>query len=192
MNLFTKIYLKFFIRDGFSYANYLKRENILHSQGDNCFISQSANIPDPYLTAIGSNVWITMGCNLLCHDASIIMLNIISSGHLDRVGPIIIGDNCFLGNNVTILPDIRIGSNTIVGTASLVTKDIPDNTVYAGNPARFICSLDEYLLKTEANTQKYPWKDLLKKNSVHIYDKELEVRLRRERINYFFNSEKDS
>jgi acetyltransferase-like isoleucine patch superfamily enzyme len=114
MSIFEKIYVKFFIKGGFPYGEYLKKNKILYSQGDKCFIAKSANIPDPYLTAIGDNVWITMGCNILCHDASVIMLNIIYSGHLDRVGPIIIGNNCFLGNNVTVLPDIRIGSNTII------------------------------------------------------------------------------
>jgi len=131
-----------------------------------------------------------MGCNLLCHDASDIMLNIIYSGHIDRVGPIIIGNNCFLGNNVTVLPNIRIGSNTIIGTGSVVTKDIPDNSVFAGNPARFICTFDDYLNKIKTNTQKYPWHDLLRKNKTHIYDEELEVRLRKERIKYFFGNNK--
>jgi hypothetical protein len=39
---------------------------------------------------------------------------------------------------------VKIGNNVIVGANSVVTKDIPDNSVYAGNPARFICSLDDY------------------------------------------------
>jgi acetyltransferase-like isoleucine patch superfamily enzyme len=189
MHLFTKIYLKFFIKNGFEYAMYLKRKHILSSQGENCYIAKSASIPDPYLTKVGNNVWITMGCNILCHDASVIMINIATQGHLDRVGPITIGDNSFLGNNVTVLPGISIGSNTIIGVGSIVTNDIPDNSVCAGNPARIISSFEDYLTKIKNHTEKYPWKDILTKNKVHVFDKTTEPTLRSERIKYFFGQQ---
>jgi len=190
MSLHDKIYLRFFVKSGFSYADYLKKKDFLHSQGKNCFISKSANIPDPYLTSIGDNVWITSGCQLLCHDASVIMINIIKSGHLDRVGPIIIGDSSFIGNNVIVLPGITIGSNTIIGAGSVVTKDIPENSVYAGAPARFICTFKEYVQKIENNARKYPWADLLKKQEKHVYDPVLEEKLKAERVMYFFGGKK--
>ena len=50
----------------------------------------------------------------------------------------IIGDNVSLGANVTIIGDIKIGNNVIVGAGSVVVKDVPDNCVVAGNPARII------------------------------------------------------
>jgi acetyltransferase-like isoleucine patch superfamily enzyme len=186
MSLFSKIYLKFFVKSGFPYAGYLKEKGDLHSQGENCFISKAANIPDPYLLSIGDNVWITSGCQILCHDASVIMINIMRTGHLDRVGPIIIGSNSFLGNNVIVLSNTRIGSNAIIGAGSVVTRDIPDNSVHAGNPARFVCTFDEYLEKIESDTQRYPWRDLLKKHETHVFDPRLEERLKRERVKYFF------
>lgn len=49
-----------------------------------------------------------------------------------------IGDNVLLGANVSIIGDIKIGSNVIVGAGSVVVKDVPDNCVVAGNPARII------------------------------------------------------
>ena len=49
-----------------------------------------------------------------------------------------LGDNVSLGANVTIIGKIRIGNNVIVGAGSVVTKDVPDNCVVAGNPARII------------------------------------------------------
>ena len=159
---------------------------MLHAQGDTCFISKAANIPDPHLVKLGDNVWITAGCQLLCHDASVIMINIMRQGHRDRVGPIIMGNNSFLGNNVIVLPGITIGSNTIVGAGSVVTKEVTDNAVWAGNPARFICPVDEYIDKIEVETQTYPWLELLQKHERHVFDPGLEHQLRQERVKHFF------
>lgn len=52
--------------------------------------------------------------------------------------PITIGDNVWFGGHCTVLPGVTIGNNVIVGAGSVVTKDIPDNAVVAGNPARII------------------------------------------------------
>ncbi|WP_276866657.1 DapH/DapD/GlmU-related protein [Bacteroides heparinolyticus] len=49
-----------------------------------------------------------------------------------------IGDNCFIGNGAILLPGITIGNEVIVGAGSVVTKDVPSNTIVAGNPARVI------------------------------------------------------
>lgn len=188
MSLFNKIYLKFFIDSGFPYAAYLKKQGFLHDQGDDCFISKAANIPDPHLVSIGSNVWITSGCQLLCHDASVIMINKMRKAHFDRVAPIVMGDHCFLGNNSVILPGITLGSQTIVGAGSVVTKDVPDDSVVAGNPARLICSLHDYAERIETQTRQYPWYHLLQKDGPHVFDPELEKQLIVERVKFFFES----
>ena len=54
-----------------------------------------------------------------------------------------IGDNVSLGANVSIIGDIKIGNNVVVGAGSVVVKDVPDNCVVAGNPARIIKRLTE-------------------------------------------------
>lgn len=66
---------------------------------------------------------------------------------LEITKPITIGDNVYIGNNVIILPGVQIGSNVIVGAGSVITKNIPDNVIIAGNPARIIKGIDEYLEK---------------------------------------------
>ena len=64
-------------------------------------------------------------------------------------------DNVFIGSGTRILSNIRIGSNVIVGAGSLVNKDIPDNSVYAGVPARRICSFDEYVEKHKSYSDSF-------------------------------------
>jgi len=184
--LFEMLYLRFFVKSGFPYGAYLRKKGAFHALGSNCYIAKSANIPDPYLTSIGDNVWITSGCQLLCHDASVIMLNIMQGEHYDRVGPIVIGSNCFLGNNAIVLPGVTIGAGCIIGAGSVVSRNVPDNSVHAGNPARFICRLEDYLQKIKNATESYPWAALLKKPPFHIYDPVLEQQLRVERADYFF------
>lgn len=53
-------------------------------------------------------------------------------------GKVIIKENAYLGMNTLVVKPVTIGKNSIVGAGSIVTKDIPDNEVWAGNPAKFI------------------------------------------------------
>ncbi len=58
-----------------------------------------------------------------------------------KTSPVIIKDNVFIGANSTILKGVTIGENSIIGACSVVTKNVPKNEIWAGNPARFIKSL---------------------------------------------------
>ena len=62
-------------------------------------------------------------------------------------GEIIIGNNVVIGANSTVLYNKTIGNNVIIGAGSVVTKDIPDNGVWGGNPIRYICSYDDFVNK---------------------------------------------
>lgn len=55
--------------------------------------------------------------------------------HIVRGEPIKVGDDCWLGANVTVLPGVTIGDRCIIGAGSVVTKDVPDDSIYAGDPA---------------------------------------------------------
>ncbi|PTP60926.1 acyltransferase [Vibrio splendidus] len=57
--------------------------------------------------------------------------------------PISIGENCFIGAGSIVLKGVNIGNNVVVGAGSVVTKNIPDNEVWAGNPCRYIKSINE-------------------------------------------------
>lgn len=65
-------------------------------------------------------------------------------------GGVSIGDNVFIGANVTILKGVHIGNNVIIGACSLVNKDIPDNCVAVGTPCHPIMSLDDYYKKRKS------------------------------------------
>lgn len=96
----------------------------------------------PWLIEIGKNVIISTECNILAHDAS--LANICGFSKIGRVN---IGNNVYLGNGVTVLPGVSIGDNVIVGAKSLVTKDLNPNSVYVGIPAKYICSIDDFMKK---------------------------------------------
>ncbi|MBQ8043126.1 MAG: acyltransferase, partial [Clostridia bacterium] len=104
------------------------------------------NMPgEPYFVEIGNDVTIAFGVDLLTHDNSVIKCNINAT---DYFGRIIIGDDCFIGAKSTILPGVILGNRTIVGTGSIVTKSFPEgNVVIAGNPARVICTVDDFASK---------------------------------------------
>lgn len=101
----------------------------------NCTIDHS----HCWLIEIGNNVVFAPQVYLLAHDTSAKQ----STGYV-RVGKLEIGDNCFIGARAFIMPGVKLGKNCIVGAASVVTKSFPENSVIAGNPARYICSVEEY------------------------------------------------
>lgn len=93
----------------------------------------------PWLITIGNDVTISTGVKLLAHDAS----TLLTKSHT-KVWIVRIGNNVFIGVGTVVLCDTRIGDNVVIGVNSVVTHDLPSNGVYAGNPAKRICSFDEY------------------------------------------------
>ena len=63
--------------------------------------------------------------------------------HLGQAKPVVIGNDVWIGGGCTILPGVTIGSNVVIGGGSVVTKDIPDNVVAAGNPCLVIRPITE-------------------------------------------------
>jgi len=98
---------------------------------------------EPYLIVIGNNVTICENVRLITHDGGVAIMRIDHPG-LNVYGKITIHDNCFIGINAIILPGITIGTNSVIGAGAVVTRDVSENTVVAGNPARKICSIDDY------------------------------------------------
>ena len=65
--------------------------------------------------------------------------------HLGIASPVRIGNDVWIGGNVTILPGVSIGNNVVIAAGAVVNRDIPDNSLAAGVPARVIRALDNDL-----------------------------------------------
>lgn len=104
-----------------------------------------------WLITIGDNVTMAPRVHILAHDAS-------TKGFLNytKIGRVNIGNNVFIGAESVVLPNVTIGDNVVIGANSTVTKDIPSNSVYAGNPAKFICTIDEYIEKNKRKMEESP------------------------------------
>lgn len=106
---------------------------------------------EPYLISIGDNTTVSFDCAFVNHDAATRVIRNLPDGNKETViyGPITIGKNCFIGCRTTLLPNVTIGDNSVIGACSLVNRDIPSNVVAAGVPCKVICTLDEYRQKHE-------------------------------------------
>lgn len=117
--------------------------------GENCeFYKDISWGSEPYLISVGNNVRITSGCKFVTHDGGVYVLrNLKNIPKADIFGPIKIGNNVHIGLNCIIMPGVTIGNNCIIGCGAVVTKDVPDNTIVGGVPARKIKTIDEYYEK---------------------------------------------
>lgn len=118
--------------------------------GKNCFINYNCTILDNAKVVLGDNC-------LLAPNVSI-----YTAGHTIHPAaralgyeygiPVTVGDNVWIGGNTVICPGVHIGSNTVVGAGSVVTRDIPEWSFAAGNPCRVIRPITE-------EDRKYYFKD---------------------------------
>lgn len=112
---------------------------------------------EPYLIQIGDRTKITAGCRFINHDGAMYVIRSMEKyADARNFGRIKIGENCFVGNNCTFLPGSQMGDNCILGAGSVLNSSMPDNSVYAGVPAKFICTIEEYGDKALANNTLYP------------------------------------
>lgn len=161
-----KLLLRTILRqvNGYKKANFIKK--CLYSVGDNCCFYTTHFGTDPYLINIHNNVIIADDVSFYTHDASCIIVKryLNSKQRLDKVGGIEIEDNCFIGAKAIILPNVKIGANSIVAAGSVVIKDVPSGSVVGGNPAKIICTIEEHAKKLIESNKQYPWIHMLGKN----------------------------
>ena len=124
---------------------------------------------EPYLIEIGDNVTITRGVSFVNHDGGAALFRRERPG-LNAFGKIKIGNNVFIGINSIILPGVTIGDNVVIGAGSLVNKSIPSNSVFAGVPAKYIKSIEEYKISLFGKSIVVPAKMNLKERKKFIIE----------------------
>ena len=124
--------------------------------GKNVFINFNFTVQDDAPVTIGDdcsfgpNVTIVTPVHPMLPDERKAMLD--ASGnlcHLCYAKPVVIGHDCWFGANVVVCPGVTVGNNCVIGAGSVITRDIPDNSFAAGNPARVIRPI------TEADSMKH-------------------------------------
>lgn len=108
--------------------------------GENVYMNYNCCILDVSTVKIGNNTM--FGPNVQIYTATHPLEFKVRNSGVEYAKPISIGDNVWVGGNVTICPGVTIGNNVVIGAGSVVTKSFPDDVVVAGNPARIIKTID--------------------------------------------------
>lgn len=182
MNILRKIYRRIRL----ARASMSERLSILrplfYHLGNNVELYSTDLGTEPYLICIEDNVCVAEGVKFITHDVScfrVAQYMGINKNNIDKVGSIVLKDNCFIGAYTILMPNTSVGRNSVIAAGSVVTKNIPDNEVWGGSPAKFIMTIDEYARKVLEKSALYPWLNL--KNISH---QEMVVM----RQKYFFNN----
>lgn len=121
-------------------AAYLKKHNILGGIGENCMWGPWLLPLYPKLIVLHDNVHVHKTARLVPHDLLNRFLSKVDPnadfGHREKLGCIELMDNVYIAMNVTVMPNVRVNRNCIVTAGSVVTSDIPENSVASGNPAK--------------------------------------------------------
>ena len=131
----------------------LKKKNIFYSMGENVHFQPRVIPADPKFIKIGNNVSIASNVTFVTHDIIHYVINNLPNSVLQNrraeshLGCIEICDNVFIGSNVSIMPNVKINSNCIIGAGSIVTKDVPEGTIVAGCPAKVIGNFNDLVEK---------------------------------------------
>lgn len=149
MKILSKILLLWNVRNSQAYIKTLRKHGV--KIGNGCIIryphTARIDITRPALVTIGNNVDMNKNFQILTHDWSSHVFRGLYNDFVNSSGAVHIGSNIYFGTDVIVLKGVTIGDNCIIGAGSIVTHDIPDNSVATGAPCRVVCSIDEYYRK---------------------------------------------
>lgn len=126
------------------YCDYGKQISV----GKRFFANFHLTILDEAMVTIGDDCFIGPNVSIYtaCHSTDPVERNT----RREWAEPVTIGDNVWIGGSVTILPGVTIGNNVTIGAGSVVTRDIPSDTIAVGNPCRVIKNLNDYSISFPA------------------------------------------
>lgn len=133
------------IQDGWKKAEYLKKKEIFHYIGENCYYAPIYLPAEPEMVSLHNNVVISAGVRLITHSVAHVVFNREenTNKYLCRYGKIEIEDNVYVGADAIIQFDVTIGERCIIAAGSVVTKDVQANSVVVGLPAKTISTYEE-------------------------------------------------
>lgn len=156
--------------NGDYYTEFIRKQGVPIGKNSKIIYPSHIDRRLPYLVEIGDHVTVSFNVTLLTHDATTAY-----AGDMVKVGHIVIRDHSFIGANSTILCNVSIGPNSIVGAGSVVSSDVPPNTVYAGNPARFVCELNEFIGKHRELGNRLPFFEAWHFGHPYIKDEQKQI-----------------
>lgn len=142
LGLMRRLYYRLLERKQKNYLDRLKKNGLKLGKNYEIHVGFFFDPSHCFLISIGDDCVFAPNVRLIAHDAS--AKHVVGYA---KIGKIVIGNNCFLGDSAIVLPGVTIGDNSIIGAGAVVTKDVPANSVAVGNPARVICSTDDYAEK---------------------------------------------
>jgi len=175
--------------DNFTIGEYFRKQGA--QIGENCFIASRSLGTEPYLVKLGNHVLIASGVIFHTHDGGTWIFR-EEMPELKVFGPIVIEDNCLIGPNSQLLPNITIGKNSIIGAGSVVISDIPPNSLVMGVPARRIGSIEKYKEKCMKRCAEQKPPDVHPDYYLHFWEKsehkELILNQMREHLKWLFRN----
>ena len=135
----------------FKPLKYMKKVGINFPEGKVHIFGKVAWGTEPWIITLGENVYITDGVKFITHDGGTLLYR-KQVPDLEITKPIVVGNDVYFGNNVIVLPGVTIGNNVVIGAGAVVTRDIPDNSLAVGVPAKVIKTADEYLEKLKSES----------------------------------------
>ena len=140
-------------RSSNSYCKYLRDKGCDIGKDSYIYPNAIIDYTRPSLVSIGKKCFINQNFKLFTHDWVSRVFIGMDNQFLNSSGEVTIGNNVSFGHDVTVLKGVRIGDNCFIGAGSIVTKDIPANSVAAGIPAKVLMTIDQYYEKRLAQAE---------------------------------------
>lgn len=153
-SLFRKMFF-FCIPSSTKRVKYIYKHDIFAECGDNLFFQPRKLPADPKFIKFHNNVVVAADVTFVCHDVMYILYrNMKNKQMVQHIDCIEVMDNVFIGLGAIIMPGVKIGPNAVIAAGSIVTKDVPPNSIVGGNPAKVIGDFDTLMRKREEESER--------------------------------------